>query len=131
VVNWLSTRRFPGLSSRAPSGIPSTVDSSIETGRIGGGIAATEALTLGKEGIREAPMTPSLPPVRPTRPGRSSSRSGNVVPSTLLSRNSRYMKHFPILDTSDSAYSEWLVKHSLPPILASLVLLRSLLTMMK
>ena len=113
--------------------MPSAVDSSIETGRIGGGIAPTEALTLGKEGLKEAPVTPLLPPVRPARPSRSSSRSGNVVPSTLLPRNSRNMNHFPISDTSDSAYSEWLVQHSLPPspILASLVLLRSLLAMMK
>jgi len=85
--------------------------------RLGGGIAATKALTLGKEGLKEAPVTPLLPPVRPTRPSRSSSRSGNVVPSTLLPRNSRNMNHFPISDTSDSVYSEWLVKHSLPPYL--------------
>ena len=52
-----------GLSGRAPSGMPSAVDSSIETGKIGGGIAATEALTLGKEGLKEAPVTPLLPPV--------------------------------------------------------------------
>ena len=85
------------------------MDLSIETGRIGGGVAATEALTLGKEGVKEAPVTP----VRPARPSRSSSRSGNVIPSTLLPRNSHNMNHFPISDTSDSAYSEWLVKHSL------------------
>jgi len=40
-----------------------------------------------------------------------------VVLSTLLPRNSRNMNHFPISDTSDSAYSEWLVKHFLPPYL--------------
>ena len=97
--------------------MPSDVDSSIETGKIGGGIAATEALTLGKEGLKEAPVTPLLHPVRPTRPSCSSSRSGNVVPSTLLPRNSRNTNHFPISDTSDSAYSVWLVKHSLPPYL--------------
>ena len=79
--------RVAGLTGRAPSGIPSAVDSSIETGRIGGGIAGTEDLTLGKEGLKEAPVT-LLPPVRPARPSRSSSRSGNVVPSTLLPRNS-------------------------------------------
>ena len=106
-----------GLSGRAPSGMPSAVDSFIETGRIGGGIAGTEDLTLGKEGLKEAPVTPLQPPVRPARPSRSASRSGNVVPSTLLPRNSRNMNHFPISDTSDSAYSEWLVKHSLPPYL--------------
>jgi len=106
--------RVAGLSGQAPSGMSSAVDSSIETGRIGGGIAATEVLTLGKEGLKEVSVTPLLPPVRPTRPSRSSSRSGNVVPSTLLPRNSRKMNHFPISDTSDSAYSEWLVKHSLP-----------------
>ena len=89
------------------------MDSSIETGRIG----ATEALTLGKEGLNETPVTPLLPPVRPTRPIRSSSRSGKVVPSTLFPRNSRNMNHFPMSDTSDSAYSESLVKHSLPPYL--------------
>ena len=100
--------RVAGLSGRAPSGKPSAVDSSIVTGRIGGGIAATEALTLGKEGLKETPVTPLLPPVRPTRPSHSSSRSGNVVPSTLLPKNSRNMNHFPISDTSDSAYSEWL-----------------------
>jgi len=77
----------------------SAVDSSIETGRIGGGIAATNALTLDKEGLKEAPVTPLLPPVRPPRPSCSSSRSGNVVPSTLLPRNSRNMNHFPISDT--------------------------------
>jgi len=123
--------RVAGLSDQAPSGMPSAVDSSIETGRIGGGIAATEALTLGKEGLKEAPVIPLLPPVRPTRPRRSSSRSGNVVPPTLLPRNCRNMNHFPISDTSDSAYSEWLVKHSLPPYLGQPVFLRSLLTMMK
>ena len=47
--------RVAGLSGRAPSGMPSAVDSSIETGRIGGGIAATAALTLGKEGLKELP----------------------------------------------------------------------------
>jgi len=47
--------RVAGLSGRAPSGMPSTVDSSIETGRIGGGIASTEVLTLGKEGLKELP----------------------------------------------------------------------------
>jgi len=109
--------RVAGLSGRAPSGMPSAVDASIEAGRIGGGITATEGLTLGKEGLKEAPAAPLLPPVRPTRPSRSSSRSGNVVPSTLLPRNPRNMNHFPILDTSDSVYSEWLVKHSLPPYL--------------
>jgi len=109
--------RVAGLSGRAPSGMPSAVDSSIETGRIGGGIARTEALTLGKEGSKEAPAPPLLPPVRPTPPSCSSSRSGNVVPSTLLPRNPRNMIHFPISDTSDSAYSEWLVKHSVPPYL--------------
>ena len=106
-----------GLSGRAPSGMPSAMDASIETGRIGGGIAATKALTLGREDLKEAPATPLLPPVRPTRPSRSSSRSGNVVPFILLPRNPRNMNHFPISDTSDSAYSEWLVKHSLPPYL--------------
>ena len=40
--------RVAGLSDQAPSGMPSAVDSSIETGRNGGGIAATKALTLGK-----------------------------------------------------------------------------------
>jgi len=109
--------RVAGLSGRAPSGMPSAVDSCIETGKIGGGIAATEALTLGKEGLKEVPVTPLLPPVRPTRPSRSSSRSGNVVTSTLLPRNSRNMNHFPISDTSDSAYTEWLVKNFLPPYL--------------
>ena len=98
--------RVAGLSGRAPSGMPSAVDSSIETGRIGGGIAGTEDLTLGKEGSKETPVTPLLPPVRPAGPSCSSSRSGNVVPSTLLPRNSRNMNHFPISDTSDSAYSE-------------------------
>jgi len=58
--------RVAGLSGREPSGMPSDVDSSIETGRIGGGITATEALTLGKEGLMEAPVTPLLPPVQPT-----------------------------------------------------------------
>jgi len=109
--------RVAGLSGRAPSGMPSAVDSSIETGRIEGGIEATETLTLGKEGLKEAPATPLLPPVRPTRPSRSSSRSGNVVPSTLFPRNPRNMNRFPISDTSDSAYREWLVKYSLPPYL--------------
>ena len=84
-----------GLSGRAPSGMPSAMDASIETGRIGGGIAATKALTLGREDLKEAPATPLLPPVRPTRPSRSFSRSGNVVPSTLLPRNPRNMNHFP------------------------------------
>ena len=70
--------RVAGLSGRAPSGMPSAVDPSIETGRIGGGIAATEAVTLGKDGLKEAPATPLLLPVRPTRPSRSSSRSGKV-----------------------------------------------------
>jgi len=93
------------------------VDSSVETGRNGGGIAATETSTLGHEGLNAAPVTLLLPPVRPTRPSRSSSRSGNVVPSTLLPRNSRNLFHFPISDTNDSVYSEWLVKHSLPPYL--------------
>ena len=51
------------------------------------------------------------------RPSRSSSRSGNVVPSALLPRNPRTLNHFPLSDTSDSAYSEWLVKHSLSPFL--------------
>jgi len=46
--------------------MPSDDDSSIETGRIGGVITATEALTLGKEGLMEAPVTPLLPPVQPT-----------------------------------------------------------------
>ena len=58
--------RVAGLSGRAPSGMPSAVDSSIETGRIGGWIAGTEDLTLGKEGLMEAPVTPLLPPVQPT-----------------------------------------------------------------
>ena len=49
--------RVAGLSGRAPSGMPSAVDSSIETGRIGGGIAGTEDLTLGKEDLKEAPVT--------------------------------------------------------------------------
>jgi len=98
--------RVADLSGRAPSGMPSAVDSSIETGKIGGGIASTEGLTLGKEGLKEAHVTPLLPPVRPTRPSCSSSRSGNVVPSTLLPRNSRNMNHFPISDTSDRVYSE-------------------------
>ena len=87
--------RVAGLSGWAPSGMPSAVDSSIETGRIGSGIAATEALTLGKEGLKEDPATPLLPPVRPTGPSRSSSRSGNVVPFILLPRNPRNMNHFP------------------------------------
>ena len=91
-----SGARVAGLSGRPPSGMPSAVDSSIETGRIGGGIAATEDLTLGKEGLKEAFVTPLLPPVRPARPSRSSSRSGNVVLSTLLPRNTRNMNHFPI-----------------------------------
>ena len=47
--------RVAGLSGWAPSGMPSAVDSSIETGRIGGGIAGTEDLTLGKEGLKEFP----------------------------------------------------------------------------
>ena len=47
--------RVAGLSGQAPSGMPSAVDLSIETGKIGGGIAATEDLTLGKEGLKEAP----------------------------------------------------------------------------
>jgi len=76
--------RSADLSGRASSGMPSVVDSSIETGRNGGGIAATEASTLGHEGLNAAPVTPLLPPVRPTRPSRSSSRSGNVVPSTFV-----------------------------------------------
>ena len=67
--------RVAGLSGRGPSGMPSVVDSSIETGRFGGGIAATEALTLGKEGLKEAPVTPLQPQVRPARPSRSFSRS--------------------------------------------------------
>jgi len=46
-----------------------------------------------------------------------SSRSGNVVLPAMLPRNPRTLNHFPISDTSDSAYSEWLVKHSLPPYL--------------
>jgi len=97
--------------------MPSAVDSSIETGRIGVEIAGTEDLTLGKEDLKEAPVTPLLSPVRPARPSRSSSRSGNVVLSTFLPKISRNMNHFPISDTSDSTYSEWLVKHSLPPYL--------------
>ena len=76
--------RVAGLSGRAPSGMTSAVNSSIETGRIGGRIATTETLTFGKEGLKKAPVTPLLPPVRPTRPRRSSPRSGNVVPPTLL-----------------------------------------------
>ena len=70
--------RVAGLSGWAPSGMPSDVDSSIETGRMGGGIAATEDLTLGKDGLKEAAATPLLPPVRPTRSSRSSSRSGKI-----------------------------------------------------
>ena len=46
-----------------------------------------------------------------------SSRSGNVVPPTLLPRNTRNLNHFPIADSSDKAYSEWLVKNSWDPLL--------------
>jgi len=122
-----------GLSGRASSGLSSAEDSSIQTGRNGGGIAATVASTLGEEGIKAstsgeeginettddfaAPVTPLLPTMRPNQPSRSFSCSGNVVPSTLLPRNPRNLNHFPISDTSDSAYSAWLVKHSLPPFL--------------
>jgi len=53
----------------------------------------------------------------PNQPSRSSSRSGNVVLSALLPRNPHTLNHFPLSDTSGSAYSEWLVKHSLPPFL--------------
>jgi hypothetical protein len=35
----------------------------------------------------------------------------------MLPRNPRTLNHFPLSDTSDSAYSAWLVKHSLPPYL--------------
>jgi len=79
------------------------------------GIMDLKAASVTK--TKQHTHTPLLPPVRPTRPSRSSSRSGNVVPSNLLptSGNSRNMNHFPISDTSDSAYSEWLVKYSLPP----------------
>jgi len=82
--------------------------------------------TLGfSEGVRggEVPTAgaPSrdalLPTMGPNRPSRSSSCSGNVVPSALLPRNPRTLNHFPLSDTSDSAYSEWLVKHSLSPFL--------------
>jgi len=69
--------------------------------------------------LETIPLLPSLGAgqVVSARPSRSSSRSGNVVPSTLLPKNSRNLNLFPISDTSDSAYSEWLVKHSLPPYL--------------
>ena len=62
--------------------------------------------------------TPSRDALLPTmgynRPSRFSSRSGNVVPPALLHRNPRTLNHFPLSDTSDNAYSAWLVKHSLP-----------------
>jgi len=38
----------------------------------------------------------------------------------MLPRNPRTLNHFPLSDTSDSAYSAWLVKHSLPPYLGKL-----------
>ena len=109
-----------GLSGRAPSGLSSAEDSSIQTGRSRGGSAAAVASTSGQEGINEnpadsaAPVSPLLPTMRPNRPRCSFSRSGNVVPSTLLPRNPCNLNHFTISDTSDSAYSAWLVKHSLP-----------------
>ena len=38
-------------------------------------------------------------------------------PPVLLRRNPRTFNHLPLTNTSDSAYSAWLVKHSLPPYL--------------
>ena len=58
------------------------------------GIMDLKAASVTK--TKQHTHTPLLPPVRPTRPSRSSSRSGNVVPSTLLPRTSRNMNHFPI-----------------------------------
>ena len=75
----------------------------------GGGAAAAGASTSGQGGTNEtpafqaAPATPSLPAVRPNRPSRASSRSGNVVPPSLLPGNPRNLNLFHISDSSDSA----------------------------
>jgi len=86
--------------------------------------AATAASILGQAGHNSVLPVAPVATVAPmsTRgqtncPRRATSRSGNVAPSVPQPRTSRTFYHFPASDPSDSAYSEWLVKHALPPYL--------------
>jgi len=91
-------------------------------GSIGSRFAATAASILGQACHNSvSPVTPvaNVAPMstpargQTNRPRRATSRSGNVAPSVPQPRNSSTFHHFPASDPSDSAYSEWLVKHAL------------------
>jgi len=71
--------RGNGDRSPLPSAFKLPVDQGVPAGLPTGNSAAPAA---------------SVPQVRSNRPSRSSSRSGNVVPSVLLPRNSRQCDHY-------------------------------------
>ena len=71
------------------------------------GTTAAESSTSGQGDMNEtptisaAPETHFLPTVCHNRPTRSTSRTGSLVPPTLLPRNTRNLNHFPIADSGD------------------------------
>jgi len=119
--------RSASQPNRTPSGMSSAGVPFLEAGRNGGRISAPTASISGQAGHNSsapaalaAPAAHILPQARMDRPSCSSPRSGNVVPFVLRPRISRNFDHFPASDRSDSAYSEWFVKHSFPHYLSQL-----------